>query len=140
MSLRALLIALLLLAPRCALAHPHVWVDAAAELLYDSKGRIAAIDTPEGLTARLQGAERVFLQVAHWSPDAAARLRAVDGVQEVQDRGDRGALVIAAAAVTDPAVVPAGDGLPAVSSRSSLPRPSGLAGHGSCTYTWARSS
>jgi len=53
-----------------------------------SQGQIAAIDTPEGLTNRLQGAERVFLQVAHWAADIAAQLRAVDGVQEVQDRGD----------------------------------------------------
>jgi ABC-2 type transport system ATP-binding protein len=53
-----------------------------------SEGQIAAIDTPKGLTARLQGAERVFLQVAHWASEIAAQLRAVDGVQEVQDRGD----------------------------------------------------
>jgi len=53
-----------------------------------SQGQIAAIDTPEGLTARLQGAERVFLQVAHWAPEIAVQLCAVDGVQEVQDRGD----------------------------------------------------
>jgi ABC-2 type transport system ATP-binding protein len=53
-----------------------------------SQGQIAAIDTPEGLTARLQGAECVFLQVAHWAPEIAKQLRAVDGVQEVQDHGD----------------------------------------------------
>jgi ABC-2 type transport system ATP-binding protein len=53
-----------------------------------SQGQIAAIDTPEGLTNRLQGAERVFLQVAHWATDIAAQLRAIDGVQDVQDRGD----------------------------------------------------
>jgi ABC-2 type transport system ATP-binding protein len=53
-----------------------------------SDGQIAAIDTPQGLTARLQGAERVFLQVARWSPEIAAQLRAVDGAQEVHDRGD----------------------------------------------------
>jgi len=52
-----------------------------------SEGQIAAIDTPEGLTARLQGAERVFMQVAHSAADIAAQLGAVDGVQEVQDRG-----------------------------------------------------
>ena len=33
----------LFLAPAAALAHPHVWVDAAAEIVYDAKGRIAAI-------------------------------------------------------------------------------------------------
>jgi ABC-2 type transport system ATP-binding protein len=52
-----------------------------------SEGRIAAIDTPQGLTARLQGAERVYLQVASWAPEIAGRLRALDGVQEVQDHG-----------------------------------------------------
>jgi gliding motility-associated transport system ATP-binding protein len=65
-----------------------------------SQGQIAAIDTPEGLTARLQGAERVFLQVAHWAPEIAEQLRAVDGVQEVQDRGD-GAFEIQCARARD---------------------------------------
>jgi ABC-type nickel/cobalt efflux system permease component RcnA/ABC-type uncharacterized transport system substrate-binding protein len=37
------LIAILSLAPIAALAHPHVWVDAAAEIVFDDKGRIAAI-------------------------------------------------------------------------------------------------
>lgn len=43
LRLRALLIALFLLAPAAALAHPHVWVDAAVEVVFDDKGRIAAI-------------------------------------------------------------------------------------------------
>ena len=44
MRLRALLIAVAFVcAPAAALAHPHVWVDAAAEIVFDDKGRIAAI-------------------------------------------------------------------------------------------------
>ena len=44
MRLRDLLIAAALcLVPALAQAHPHVWVDAAAEMLFDDKGRIAAI-------------------------------------------------------------------------------------------------
>ena len=53
-----------------------------------SEGRIAAIDTPQGLTARLQGAERIYLQIANWTPDIANQLRQLDGVQEVHDRGE----------------------------------------------------
>ena len=36
-------VALLVLAPAAALAHPHVWVDSASEMVFDDKGRIAAI-------------------------------------------------------------------------------------------------
>ncbi len=44
MRFRELLIAaFVLLAPAVADAHPHVWVDAAAEVVFDDKGRIAAI-------------------------------------------------------------------------------------------------
>ncbi len=44
MRFRDLLIALILVvAPSVAEAHPHVWVDAASEVLFDAKGRIAAI-------------------------------------------------------------------------------------------------
>jgi ABC-2 type transport system ATP-binding protein len=53
-----------------------------------SQGRIAAIDTPQDLTARLQGAERIFLQVARPAPEAAETIRAVEGVQAVQEGGD----------------------------------------------------
>jgi nickel/cobalt exporter len=45
LQLRDLLIALalLLIGTSAALAHPHQWVDAAAEVLFDAQGRIAAI-------------------------------------------------------------------------------------------------
>ncbi len=44
LRLRALIAALLLvLAPAAALAHPHVWVDSASEVVFDDKGRIIAI-------------------------------------------------------------------------------------------------
>src|SRR5206468_11004908 len=50
-----------------------------------SQGQIAAIDTPQGLTGRLQSAERVYLQVARPAPDAPEQIRALDGVQAVDD-------------------------------------------------------
>ena len=49
-----------------------------------NKGEIAAIDTPEGLTARLQSAERIVLQIARPAPDVAEQLVVMDGVQAVQ--------------------------------------------------------
>ena len=52
-----------------------------------NKGQIVAIDTPHELTARLQGAERIFLQVAQPAPAIAEQIRRVDGVREVQPRG-----------------------------------------------------
>ena len=38
-----LFVVLLVLAPSLARAHPHVWVDAASEMVFDDKGRITAI-------------------------------------------------------------------------------------------------
>jgi nickel/cobalt exporter len=43
LRLRILAAAVICLVPTLARAHPHVWVDAAAEMLFDDKGRIAAI-------------------------------------------------------------------------------------------------
>ena len=43
LRLRAIFIALFCLVPAVVRAHPHVWVDAAAEIVYDDRGRIAAI-------------------------------------------------------------------------------------------------
>ncbi len=52
-----------------------------------SEGRIAAIDSPASLNARLQGSERVHLQVAQPAPDTAGQLGSLEGVQAVQPRG-----------------------------------------------------
>ena len=38
-----LVVLLLVLAPAAARAHPHVWVDAASEMVFDDKGRITSI-------------------------------------------------------------------------------------------------
>ncbi|MBN1177817.1 MAG: ATP-binding cassette domain-containing protein [Anaerolineae bacterium] len=53
------------------------------------KGRIVAEDTPDTLTARLQGAARLSVQVAQPSPDVASALGALTGVEavEVADAG-----------------------------------------------------
>src|ERR671932_734094 len=51
-----------------------------------NKGQIVAIDTPHELTARLQGAERIFLQVAQPDPAIVAQIHMLDGVREVPPR------------------------------------------------------
>jgi ABC-2 type transport system ATP-binding protein len=48
-----------------------------------NKGRVVAVDTPEGLTARLQGAETMYLQVDGGGEDVAPALAAVPGVMRV---------------------------------------------------------
>ena len=48
-----------------------------------NKGRVVAVDTPEGLTARLQGAETLYIQVDAQGADAAAALQAIPGVTRV---------------------------------------------------------
>jgi ABC-2 type transport system ATP-binding protein len=53
-----------------------------------SEGRIAAIDTPQGLTDSLQRATRVYLQVGQPAPDAAEQLQMFDGIESVQEQGD----------------------------------------------------
>jgi ABC-2 type transport system ATP-binding protein len=53
-----------------------------------SNGRIAAIDTPQELGARLQGAERISLQVAHPADNTADELGKVVGVEHVQAQPD----------------------------------------------------
>lgn len=52
------------------------------------KGRIAAIDTPAALTARMEGAHRLQVQVADPAADAADVLAAIEGVEAVQAHGD----------------------------------------------------
>jgi ABC-2 type transport system ATP-binding protein len=46
-------------------------------------GRVVAVDTPENLTARLQGSETIYLQVDADGADAGAALAAVGGVTKV---------------------------------------------------------
>ncbi len=53
-----------------------------------NKGQIVAIDTPRGLTARLQGAERIALQVARPAPGIAESIGGLDGVREVHPRAE----------------------------------------------------
>jgi ABC-2 type transport system ATP-binding protein len=45
-----------------------------------NKGRVVAVDTPEGLTARLQGAETMYVQVDAGGADAVEALQALPGV------------------------------------------------------------
>jgi ABC-2 type transport system ATP-binding protein len=49
-----------------------------------NKGRVVAVDTPHNLTARLRGAEAVYVQVDTGGSDAAEALAAVPGVLRVQ--------------------------------------------------------
>jgi len=55
-----------------------------------NEGRIVAEDTPERLTARLRGAERIYLQVAQASPQVEEALRRIRGITSVEARGDGG--------------------------------------------------
>jgi ABC-2 type transport system ATP-binding protein len=48
-----------------------------------NKGRVVAVDTPENLTARLRGAETLYVQVDAPPDDAAAAIAAVPGVTRV---------------------------------------------------------
>jgi ABC-2 type transport system ATP-binding protein len=48
-----------------------------------NKGRVVAVDTPENLTARLRGAETLYVQVDAPGDDAAATLAGVPGVTRV---------------------------------------------------------
>jgi ABC-2 type transport system ATP-binding protein len=58
-----------------------------------NKGEIVAEGTPEELTARLQGAERVLVRIADGAPEVMTALRQVDGVLDVE-RLDDGAYQI----------------------------------------------
>lgn len=55
-----------------------------------NKGRVVAVDSPENLTARLRGAETMYLQVEAGGADAATVLQQVPGVTRVTvaDRRD----------------------------------------------------
>jgi ABC-2 type transport system ATP-binding protein len=49
-----------------------------------NKGRVVAVDTPDNLTARLKGAETMYVQVDAGTADASAALRGVSGVLQVR--------------------------------------------------------
>ena len=57
-----------------------------------NKGRVVAVDTPENLTARLRGAETMYVQVDAGGADAAAALTALPGVMRVARAEQRGTL------------------------------------------------
>jgi ABC-2 type transport system ATP-binding protein len=48
-----------------------------------AKGRVVAVDTPDNLTARLRGAETMFVQVDAPGADVAGTLGALDGVMRI---------------------------------------------------------
>ena len=48
-----------------------------------NKGHVVAVDTPEGLTARLQGAETLYVQVDALGAEAGPALQALPGVTRV---------------------------------------------------------
>jgi gliding motility-associated transport system ATP-binding protein len=56
-----------------------------------NKGRVVAVDSPEGLTARLKGAETMYVQVDSGGQDAAAALQEIPGVSRVVAADQRGA-------------------------------------------------
>ena len=55
-----------------------------------NKGRVVAVDTPENLTARLKGAETLYVQVDAAGVDAGAALSEVPGVTRVALADQRG--------------------------------------------------
>jgi ABC-2 type transport system ATP-binding protein len=57
-----------------------------------NKGRVVAVDTPEGLTARLRGAETMYVQVDAGGGDTVAALEAIPGVSRVAVADRRGAV------------------------------------------------
>ena len=57
-----------------------------------NKGRVVAVDTPDNLTARLRGAETLYVQVDAGGADAAAALTALPGVTRVARAEQRGTL------------------------------------------------
>ena len=56
-----------------------------------NKGRVVAVDTPEGLTARLQGAETMYVQIDAPGADVAAALQGIHGATRVAAVDQRGA-------------------------------------------------
>ena len=58
-----------------------------------NKGRVVAVDTPENLTARLKGAETMYVQIDGPGGDATSVLQAIPGVTRVAQADTRGTLV-----------------------------------------------
>jgi ABC-2 type transport system ATP-binding protein len=55
-----------------------------------NKGRVVAVDTPENLTARLRGAETMYVQIDSEGVDAVSALQAIPGVTRVATSDGRG--------------------------------------------------
>jgi ABC-2 type transport system ATP-binding protein len=58
-----------------------------------NKGRVVAVDTPDNLTARLQGSETMYVQVDADGADALSALQRVPGVTRVTESDRRAAAV-----------------------------------------------
>ena len=58
-----------------------------------NKGRVVAVDTPDNLTARLQGSETLYVQIDAAGMDAAATLESVSGVTRVVQSDRRNGIV-----------------------------------------------
>jgi ABC-2 type transport system ATP-binding protein len=59
-----------------------------SRVLIINDGVIVAEDTPERLSARVRGAEHIYLQVAHPAPEIPAELEKVQGVLGVRTRAE----------------------------------------------------
>jgi ABC-2 type transport system ATP-binding protein len=69
-----------------------------------NRGRVVAVDTPEALTARLKGAETMFVQIDADGGDPMAALETIPGVTRVtvaEQRGASGAYEVESARGTD---------------------------------------
>ena len=58
-----------------------------------NKGRVVAVDTPDNLTARLKGAETMYVQVDTDADDAGPVLSALPGVSRIAISEQRGTLI-----------------------------------------------
>jgi ABC-2 type transport system ATP-binding protein len=58
-----------------------------------NRGKVVAVDTPDNLTARLRGAETMYVQVDSAGADASAALQTVPGVLRVTSADSRGGAV-----------------------------------------------
>ena len=58
-----------------------------------NKGRVVAVDTPDGLTSRLQGSETMYVQVDTQGDDVTSALETVPGVTGVSVADTRGPLM-----------------------------------------------